>query len=308
MSHTFLLLESIHPAARELLESAGLVVLSEGAEEASEVAKRMPVHAILTRGKGRVDESLISLCKELKVIARVGVGLDNIDVTAAGDRGVLVVNAPGSTTTAVAEHSLLLIAALVRGLIPMAHAVKSGDWDYRSRYAGDDLSEKKLGIIGMGAIGERVAALAEAFGMSIAYWNRSEKPVPYRRLSLDDLLAESDVVSVSVALTPDTRSLLGPSEFAAMKPGALLVNTSRGAVVDQDALVDALASGRLGGFAADVLRDEPPRVDDPLLAFDNVIVTPHAAALTERTYRRMCLTTVEKVIRLTPDESRPLEL
>ncbi len=295
---TFLLLETIHPDALGELEATGNVLFAPTLEQALAAGASTQVDVLLTRGRGQVAPRLMDACPGVKVIARVGVGLDNVDVAAATDRGITVINAPGSTTTATSEHTFTLIAALVRGLVPMTSAVRAGQWSRRSDYRGDDLSGKSLGIIGMGAIGHRVAELATAFGMEVAYWNRSPRNVSWPRKELDELLSESDVVSVNVALTPETRGLLGRGELASMKLGAVLVNTARGAIIDQAALVDALAAGRLGGFGADVLSQEPPDAADALLGCDNVVITPHVAALTESTYRGMCLRTVGNVLRL----------
>jgi phosphoglycerate dehydrogenase-like enzyme len=163
-----------------------------------------------------------------------------------------------------------------------------------------------LGIVGFGSIGRRVAALADAFGMRVrvaAHPSRQDAPGPYPRLPLRELLASSDVVTLHVPLTSATQSLLGAAELALMKPGALLVNTARGALIDMPALRAALASGALGGFAADVLDVEPPRPDDPLLAADNVLLTPHVASLTAATYRALCLYTAENVVRVLRGEA-----
>lgn len=287
------LLEPIHPEAHERLASAAQVHL---VEEPAEVAATAAVQALITRGRGQVRRTLIERLPHLKVVGRVGVGLDNIDVDAASEHGVLVINTPGSTTTAVAEHTLMLMAALVRGLYGQVRAVKGGDWAYRGEYRGDELSGKTLGVIGMGDIGQRVAKLAEAFGMEVVYWSRSEKDVPYPRLPFEEVLRRADVVSLHLALTPETRHLLGREALAALKPGALLVNTSRGAVLDQKALLEALDEGTLAGFAADVLAQEPPDPADPLLHHDRVLITPHTAALTETTFRRMSLRTVGNVL------------
>lgn len=291
-----LLLETLHPDAEERLAEGGHLILAEQAEEAAAVAARGPVHAILTRGRGQVRRPLLEACRELRVVARAGVGLDNVDVAAATELGIPVVNAPGSTTIAVAEQTLLLISALLRGLYASAHAVKQGDWEVRRHYAGDDLAGKRLGLVGMGQIAGRVARLAEAYDMEVVYWSRTDKAVPYPRLPMDEVIATSDVVSLHVALTPDTHHLIGRRELAAMKPGALLVNTARGAVVDQAAVLEALREERLSGFGADVLDPEPPRPGEPLLGHPRALITPHTSALTGSTYRSMCLRTADNVL------------
>lgn len=293
---TILLLEPIHPEARERLSSYGRVATADDPAAAERVVRAGAVQAIVTRGRREVRRRLIEQCPDLKVVARVGVGLDNVDVAAATERGVMVLNAPGSTTVAVAEHTLMLMMALTRRLYSMAEAVKKGDWALRAGYDGDELSDKTLGIVGMGTIGQRVAKQAEAFGLRVVYWSRAEKNVPYPYRPLPALLAEADVVSVHVALTPETRHLLDRAALASMKPGAVLVNTARGAIIDQAALVEMLDHGPLGGFAADVLDPEPPAPDDPLLHHEKTLITPHTAALTKTTFRKMCLRTVNNVV------------
>jgi D-3-phosphoglycerate dehydrogenase len=291
-----LLLETLHPEAEERLAEGGRVILAEQVEEAAALAARGPVHAILTRGRGQVRRPLLEACRELRVVARAGVGLDNVDVAAATDLGIPVVNAPGSTTIAVAEQTLLLMSALVRGLYASAHAVKQGDWEVRRLYAGDDLAGKRLGLVGMGQIAGRVARLAGAYDMEVVYWSRAEKELPYPRIPLDELLATSDVVSLHVALTPETHRMIGRRELAAMKRGAYLVNTARGAVVDQAAVLEALREERLAGFGADVLDPEPPHPEEPLLGHPRALITPHTSALTGSTYRGMCLRTAANVL------------
>jgi D-3-phosphoglycerate dehydrogenase / 2-oxoglutarate reductase len=293
---TVLLLESLHPDAHALLSAAAPVVSEEEPDEVMAIVDSEPVEAIITRGRGQVRRPLLEAASRLRVVARAGVGLDNVDVAAATERGIRVINSPGSTTIAVAEQTMLLMAALVRGLYPSVHGVKTGDWEGRRYYSGDDLAGKRLGLVGLGQIGQRVARCAEAYEMEVVYWNRREKDVPYRFLPLPDLLAEADIVSLHVALTPDTHHLIGTRELAGIRAGAFLVNTARGAVVDQAAVVRALDEGRLAGFAADVLEQEPPDPSDPILTHERSIITPHTAALTQSTYRTMCLRTVRNVV------------
>lgn len=291
---TILLLETIHEEAHALLADFDRVVAYEDPEQ--EPSLREDVAAILTRGKGRVNRRLMEECPGLRVVARCGVGLDNVDLEAAHERNIPVVYAPGSTTDTVAEHALMLMLALSRRLCSFSGAVANGDWQARADYKGAELKGKILGVAGLGAIGSRVAALAEAFGMRVRYYNHSSRDVAYERVTLDELLEDSDVVSVHLQLNEETRHLIGEQELALMKPAALLVNTSRGAVIDQRALAKALKEGRIGGFASDVLEVEPPDPSEELLDNERVLVTPHVAALTEETYREMCLRTAGNVL------------
>jgi len=289
-----LLLESLHPEAEELLaRTAELVRASDPNQPPAELSQ---VRAILTRGRGRIPESLLARCPVLAVIARAGAGLDNLDTAAAARRGIPVVFAPGANTSTVAEHTLALMLDLARGITRSARAVAAGRWEERAHYRGNELRGLALGIIGLGSIGRRVAVLAEAFGMRVHVAAHPTLSSSYATLPLLELLVTCDVVTLHVPLTPATRHLIGARELAAMKPGALLVNTARGALIDMSALRAALARGTPAGFAADVLDQEPPAPDDPLLAAENVLLTPHVASLTAATYRALCLSTAENVL------------
>ncbi len=293
---TIVLLETIHPDAEALLAAHDRVILAESPADLGTHIPYTDIVAILTRGRGQIRRPLLEACPNLRVVARCGVGLDNIDVAVAQERGIAVERAPGSTTIAVAEHTILLILALARRLDHLASAVKVGNWAVRNAYEGHDLYGKTLGILGMGAIGQRVATLATAFGMDVCYWNRTPKALPYHQVDLPTLLQQADVASIHCALTPETHHLLGEWELALLKPTALLINTARGAIIDPVALRAALAANRLAGFGADVLHQEPPDPADPLLTHERVLITPHTSALTAETYRVICIQTVQNVL------------
>ena len=282
-----LLLESVHPDALALLEEDDAVRHDESGQVDPLWAE--DVRAVVTRGRGRVDRSTMGALPNLDVVARCGAGLDNIDVDEARARGIRVVHAPGVTDGAVAEAAVLLMLALARRLPELAAATAVGNWTVREGYEGVELGGRTLGVIGLGGIGARVAELGTALGMEIVCTTRSNRPVPYRRLPLHELLARSDVVQICVPLTPETRGLLGVVAVQVMKAGALVVNTSRGPIVDHAAIGEAVAAGRLGGYAADVWDPEPPEPGDPLLASPRTILTPHVAALTDLTYREICV-------------------
>jgi D-3-phosphoglycerate dehydrogenase len=290
---TILLLETLHADAEALLASYAAPI--NVGEDAGAPFDPQAVEAILTRGRGRVTAALIERCPNLKAVARCGVGLDNVDTAAARARGVPVIYAPGATTTAVAEHTMMLILAAARGLRPIAEAVHSGDWGARNGYSGVELAGKTLGIVGLGQIGRRVAEMGAALGMRVVTWSRASRG-EYPALPLEELLREADIISLHVALTPATRHLIGAAALAQVKPEAILINTARGGIVDQQALRAALAQDRLGGFAADVLESEPPGQDEPLLRDPRVLITPHIAALTDRTYRAICVETAANVL------------
>jgi phosphoglycerate dehydrogenase-like enzyme len=298
-----LLLESLHADAEALL--ARVSPLLRAAAPNAPPSELAAVRAILTRGRGRIDEPLLARCPALAVIARAGAGLDNLDTSAAARRGIAVIFAPGANTNTVAEHTLALLLDLSRGVTRSARAVAAGRWEERADYRGDELGGRTLGIVGHGSIGRRVGELARAFGMRVlvaAHPDGRDAQKP-DHLPLRELLGASDAVTLHLPLSSATRHLLGAAELACMRPGALLVNTARGALIEPAALRAALASGRLGGFAADVLDVEPPDPADPLLASERVVLTPHVASLTAATYRALCVSTAENVVRVLRGEA-----
>ena len=187
---------------------------------------------------------------------------------------------------------------LVRRITPWANACAEGRWEDRARYQGGELAGLTLGILGYGNIGRRVARLASAFEMNVVVAGRHGKAIEceYPTLPLEELLSVADVVTLHLPLTQETKGIIGRDQIARMKPTACIVNTARGALIDQAALREALLADRLGGFAADVLDVEPPAADDPLLRSPRVLLTPHVASLTSATYREMCLFTAENVV------------
>lgn len=293
---TIILLEPVHADAHALLQNYGTVVLLADPTDVATIQQTPAVEALITRGRGQIRRELMAALPDLRVVARCGVGLDNIDTLAANELGITVVYAPGSTTTAVAEHTLMLMLALARGLVRLDGAVKAGNWAVRNGYSGIELAGKTLGIIGMGDIGQRVAQLAAAFGMKVIYWNRRSVAADGEAVEFDQLLARADVISLHLALTPETRHIINRQALEQMKLGALLINSARGSLVDQTALHEAIVSGKIGGYASDVLEAEPPAVGDVLVASAQTVITPHIAALTDATYRLISVSTCENVV------------
>jgi len=290
-----LLLETLHADAQALLAASSEVVLAEDPSAATATPFER-VRAIITRSRGRVSATLLARCPRLQVVARAGVGVDNIDLEAARRLGVIVLVTRGANTATTAEHTIALLLALTRRIDEMARAVAAGRWEDRARYDGDEAAGKLLGIVGFGAIGQRVAAIAAALGLEVVVAAHPGVTTHFRVLPLPTLLREADFVSLHLPLTATTRGLIGAKELATMKPTACLINTARGALVDQAALAIAIANGKLGGFAADVLDGEPPAPDEPLLRCERVLVTPHVASLTQSTYRAMCLLAASNVL------------
>lgn len=245
-----------------------------------------PYTALIVRSQTKVTAEVIDRAASLRVIARAGIGVDNVDVEAATRRGVLVVNAPQSNIVSAAEHTLALLLAQARN-VPQAHAaLKAGAWE-RERFQGVEVLGKTLGVIGLGRVGAMVAQRAGAFGMRVVAFDPYVSRERGRQLgvdlvpALDALLVQTDFLTIHLPLTAETDGLIGPRELALLPEGARVVNTSRGGIVDEEALAEAVASGHLGGAALDVFAPEPPTESNPLLALDDVVVTPHLGAATK---------------------------
>jgi D-3-phosphoglycerate dehydrogenase len=250
-------------------------------------------HALLVRSETKVTPELMALAPQLKVIGRAGMGVDNINVAEATKRGIAVFNTPGGNTVSAAEHTVGLLLALARK-IPWADAsMRRGEWD-RNRFKGTELSGKTLGIVGLGRIGSHIATIARAIGMKII---AHDPLVPAARagelgielLPLDDVLKRADVVTLHLPLTPETKSLIDRRRLGLMKPTAFLVNTARGGLVDEAALLEALAQERLAGAALDVYPTEPLAADSALRQAERLIVTPHLAASTAEAQHKVGL-------------------
>ena len=255
--------------------------------------------ALVVRSETKVTREVIETGKKLQVVARAGIGVDNIDLEAATSAGIAVVNAPTGNTVAAAEHTLALMLALSRN-IPHAHqSLTSGEWK-RSAFVGIEVRNKTLGICGLGRVGSEVAKRAQAFDMRLVGYDPFVAPDYARRigveiLPLDQLLAESDFVTLHTPLTDGTRGMIGSNEIARIKPGARIINVARGELVDEAALLEGLNSGRLGGVALDVFSKEPPD-RGPLLEHPKVVVTPHLGASTEEAQREVAIEAAEQVL------------
>ena len=304
MNNNILLLETVADDAMQMLENATDMNILTAYDEASlnHQLENNAIDAILTRGKGQVRESLMEQLPNLKVISRCGVGLDNIDVSSATKKGIKVVNAPNSNADTIAEHTIALLLMLQRNLYNAVTIVKENRWVDRGSYIGDETHGKTLGIIGMGNIGKKVAKIASALGMHVVYWSSKKEDVPYSFVEFDQLLNTSDSISLHLPLTSKTEKLIDFAAFSLMKTNALLINTARGGIIDQKELFNALQSNRIAGFAADVLAQEPPNENDPLLQLDNVLITAHLGSLTKTTYTKMCTMTVENTLAILRNE------
>ena len=260
-----------------------------------------PYSAIIVRSQTKVTADVLERAESLRVIGRAGIGLDNVDVETATRRGITVVNAPQSNIISAAEHTIGLLLAQARN-IPQAHAsVKAGKWE-RERFQGVELHGKTLGVIGLGRVGTMVAQRAQAFGMRVAafdpYVSRERAKALGVELmpNLEAVLVQADFVTIHLPRTLETEGLIGEREIGLMKEGARIVNTSRGGIVDERALVNALRDGKLGGAALDVFAEEPVPPANPLLVYENVVATPHLGAATTEAQDKAGTTIAEMVL------------
>lgn len=268
-------------------------------------------HGLLCMLTDRLDKSVIADMAKLEFVSSMSVGFDHIDVQALSERGIPLGNTPGVLveTTADAAFSLLLAAA--RRISEADRFVREGHWRSENAWSpefftGKDVSGATLGIIGLGAIGQAVARRAAGFGMKVLAWSRREKNIAgVEQVGLDELLLRSDFVSVHTALTEATRNLLNADRIATMKPGAVLVNTARGGIVDEQALSEALRSGALYAAGIDVFEQEPVPADNPLLTLPNVVLAPHIASATTLTRARMADLAVDNLIAALKGERMP---
>jgi glyoxylate reductase len=300
---------AMHPDGLKVLEAAGfetVVVLEsdpEGSHREAPGAVGMVANASLP-----IDDAFLAKAPQLRVVGRMGVGYDNVDTEALRRRGVRLVNTPLPVIEPVAEHTLMLMLALARRLLPGDRAVREGRWRTPETLPGPELRGKTLGVIGFGNTGRRVAEIAAlGFGMKVLYFDQAARPEAEQALGaarreLHPLLGESDFVSLHLSLTPATRGFLGAREFGAMKPGAYFINLARGPVVDEAALLEALRTGRLAGAGLDVFTVEPPRPDNPLLGLPNVVLAPHVGGASTES-KRGCSMVAEDVVRVLRGEA-----
>jgi D-3-phosphoglycerate dehydrogenase len=278
-----LLAEELSPAAVAVLGEDVEVRSVDGTDRAALLAALGHADAILVRSATRMDHEAVAAAPRLKIIARAGVGLDNVDVTAATEAGILVANAPSANTTSAAELTCALLLAVARNVPQAGAALKGGAWQ-RSHFTGVEVVGKVLGVIGLGRIGSLVARRMAAFGMSVVgYDPQVSEPdaaaAGVRLLSLDEVLEQADFLTVHVPRTPETTGLIGFDALHRVKPSVRIVNTSRGGVIDENELYAALKEGRVAAAGLDVFATEPC-TDSPLFELENVVVTPHLGAST----------------------------
>jgi D-3-phosphoglycerate dehydrogenase len=264
-----------------------------------ELLRRVKEYDVLVvRSRTRVDRDVIDAATSLKIVARPGTGLDNVDVEYAKKKGIEVVNSPEALVEAVSEHTILLMLSLCRNIVKASNSTISGKWE-KEIFVGKELRGKKLGIIGLGRIGQRVASLAKAFGMSIVAYDivTIQKDIienlSAEILGLENLLSFSDFITIHVPLTDQTYHMINEKRLNLVKASSYIINTSRGSVIDEVALVKALHEGRIAGAALDVFETEPP--SPSLRSAPNVILTPHIGGQTEEAQREAVMIIAEKI-------------
>ncbi|AEE96505.1 hydroxyacid dehydrogenase [Mahella australiensis] len=296
-----LLPERIIDEGLELLKDKAEIIITKDASEQSIIDEVSDTFAIILRSKAKITRSIIEAAPKLKVISRTGAGYDNVDVQAATEHNVMVCNLPGINTVAVAEHTISLMLALLKQLPKMDLYVRNGQWGKRSEFISEEAFGKTIGIVGLGKIGREVMFRCKSMGMHVLVYD------PYVENALKDndirfcndvetLFTQSDVITLHVPNIPENKKMVDEHLIRLMKPTAYIINTSRGEVIDQGALTSALKEHRIAGAGLDVFAQEPIEQDDPLLTLDNVILTPHAAALTKESGIKMTVEAVKQVI------------
>jgi D-3-phosphoglycerate dehydrogenase len=282
------------------LRESGFEVDVKPALEPQALLQAIPAYdGLIVRSATKVTREVIGAAQNLKAIGRAGIGLDNVDLEAAKERGIKILNTPGATTISVAELTIGHMLALARHIPQATASLKSGKWE-KKKFTGTELYGKTLGIIGVGKIGREVAKRASGMGMDLVGYDPYIREADVRDLGLkllplEDLLQYADYITIHIPLTPETKRFLSEREFALMKAGARLVHCARGGVVDEKALYDALRGGKIAGAALDVFEEEPPK-DSSLLGLDNVIATPHLGASAREGQVRSGIEIAEKMI------------
>lgn len=293
--------DSLAPQGLEVLERArGLEVdYAPGLTPAELVERIREAEGLVIRSGTRVTREVLAHAEKLRVIGRAGIGVDNVDVPAATERGVVVVNTPSGNNVTTAEHAIALLVSLARHVPQATASMKAGKWE-KNAFTGMELSGRTLGVLGLGNIGRVVAQIAQGIGMRVVAYDphlpeEIAAKLDIELLGLDELLARADALTVHVPKTKETTGLLGAAAFAKCRRGVLVVNAARGGIVDETALLAALESGQVGGAALDVFVQEPPPAGDPLVHHPRVICTPHLGASTEQAQLNVALQVAEQV-------------
>ena len=296
-----LLYEDMHEAGKAILTEKAEILFATSLEESSLIKEVRGVDGIIIRANGKVSRKMMGSAPKLKVIGRHGVGMENIDLDAATEKGIWVVNTPDANDISVAEHFFGLALILSKMLKKADVALREGRFEVRYQYIGKELHGKTLGILGFGRTGRAVGRIGhKGFDMKVLYYDavryeEMEKEINAEKMGLEELLTQSDYISINLPMLAATKSLLKAREFELMKPSAYIINLARGPIWDESALYTVLKEGRIAGAGSDVYEVEPAVKDHPLFQLENFIGTPHMAAHTDEALRRMSLVAVDIV-------------
>jgi len=289
------------------MRAAGLTVDSNFEITPEQLSTTLPGYdVVVVRSRTKIRQPLIDMCPDLKLIVRGGVGLDTIDVEYARSKGIVVTNTPLASSTSVAELAIGYLFMLARSLYKTTASMKAGKWDKKS-FEGDEIAGKTLGIIGLGNIGTETAKRAQQLGMNVIAYDPSGRQIfGVQMISLDELLTTADYISLHLPKTKESANMIDAEQFARMKPGVRIVNCARGGIINEDALYDALTSGKVAAAALDVFAEEPP-TNWKLLQLDNVIGSPHIGAATKEAQTRIGAEVADIVIKFAKAASTSAE-
>ena len=302
---TVIVTEVINSAGVEYLKERGVNVieLPPGSTEETLAGLIADADGLITRGSIKITREMMASSPRLKSVGVHGIGCDHVDLVAARELGKGVCNTPDAVTVSVAEMAMAMTLALLRKVVSSDKAVRAGEWKRKySDLIGVELAGMKVGIIGMGRIGKATAVRMQAFGAKISYWSRTRKPsleeeLGFKWMELDGLVRESELISLHIPATPETRKIIDARRIKSMKEGVYIINTARGKIIDEEAMIDALRNGKIKAAALDVFEDEPLSTGSPLCTMDNVILTPHLSASNVEGMIRMAVQVAEGVLK-----------
>jgi D-3-phosphoglycerate dehydrogenase len=298
-----LLYEDMHEAGKAILREEAEILFATSLEESDLIKEVREVDGIIVRANGKVSRKMMDVAPQLKVIGRHGVGVENIDLEAATEKGIWVVNTPDANDISVAEHFFGLALILSKMLKKADVALREGRFEVRYEYIGKELHGKTLGILGFGRIGKAVGSIGhKGFDMKVLYYDAvryedTEKEIKAEKVGLEELLTQSDYISINLPMLPATKGLLKEREFGLMKPSAYIINLARGPIWDEKALYAVLKEKKIAGAGSDVYEVEPATKDHPLFQLENFVGTPHMAAHTDEALRRMSFV-AEDIVRV----------
>ncbi|MBD3306836.1 hydroxyacid dehydrogenase [candidate division KSB3 bacterium] len=299
---TVLLSQKIRDEGLEVLQGKADILVAPDPSQETIARLIKDVHGVILRTTSKITREMIESAPQLEVISRTGVGVDNVDVQAASERGIRVCNLPGLNSVSVAEHAAALIVAVTKALPFLDREVRQANWKSRNAYRPVELQHKTLGVIGFGKIGSYVAQIMQqGFGMNLLAYDpyvssAGEADLNVTFCELDDLLLQADIVTIHLPATPETQNLVHKERLALLKPSAYFINTARGGVVDEAALVELLQAQRIAGAGLDVFEQEPLPREHPLTKLDNVILSPHAGALSKECVIRVAVEAAQAVL------------